>query len=137
MKKLIAVLIGCAIIFGGVFGFISVKNRMIAQYFANRPIPTVPVTAAKASEQNWARTVASIGVLEAIHGVDISAEVAGTVQQILFDSGQQVNKGDPLVKLDSDVEQADLRSAQAQLDLAQNDVKRARALAPNKTISVS
>jgi membrane fusion protein (multidrug efflux system) len=137
MKKLILVLIGCAIIFGGVFGFISFKNRMIAQYFANMPAPTIPVTAAKATEQNWARTVPSIGVLEAIHGVDVSSEVAGTVEQILFESGQSVNKGDLLVKLDSDIEQANLRSAQAQLDLAQNDVQRARALAPNKTISVS
>jgi membrane fusion protein (multidrug efflux system) len=137
MKKLIFVLLGCALIFGGVFGFISFKNRMIAQYFASMPKPTIPVTATKASQQNWARTVSSIGVLEAIHGVDISSEVAGTVQEILFESGQQVNKGDVLVKLDSDVEQADLRSAQAQLNLAQNDATRARALAPNKTISVS
>jgi membrane fusion protein (multidrug efflux system) len=110
---------------------------MIAQYFANMPKPSIPVTATKASEQNWTRSVASIGVLEALHGVDISPEVSGTVQQILFESGQQVLRGEPLVKLVSDVEEADLRSAQAQLDLAQSDAGRARALAPNKTISIS
>ena len=137
MKKLIFVLLGCAIVFGGVFGFIAFKNHMIAQYLTNMPKPSIPVTATKASEQNWTRSVASIGVLEALHGVDISSEVPGTVQQILFESGQQVVKGAPLVKLDADVEQADLRSAQAQLDLAQSDAVRARALAPNKTISVS
>lgn len=137
MKKLIYVLLGCALVFGGVFGFIAFKNRMVAQYFANMPKPTIPVTATKASEQKWERTVSSIGVLEALHGVDISSEVGGTVQQVLFDSGQNVIKGEPLVGLDSDVEQADLRSAQAQLELAQSDAGRARALAPNKTISVS
>lgn len=137
MKKLIFVLLGCALVFGGVFGFISFKNHMVAQFFANMPKPSVPVTATRASEQNWEQTVTSIGVLEALHGVDISSEVGGTVQQILFESGQTVVKGQPLVRLDSDVEQAELHSAQAQLDLAQNDVVRARALAPNKTISVS
>jgi membrane fusion protein (multidrug efflux system) len=137
MKKLIFVLLGCALVFGGVFGFISFKNRMVAQFFANMQRPAVPVTAAKASEQGWSRTVTAIGVLEAIHGVDISPEVSGAVEQILFDSGQQVTKGDPLVKLDSDVEQADLRSAQAQLELADSESRRARLLAPNKTISVS
>src|ERR1700742_4590331 len=131
MKKLIFVLLGCAVVFGGVFGFISFKQHMIAQYFASMPKPSVPVTATKASEQNWTRSVASIGVLEALQDVDISPEVSGTVQQILFESGQQVLRGEPLVKLDSDVEEADLRSAQAQLDLAQSDAVRARALAPN------
>jgi membrane fusion protein (multidrug efflux system) len=137
MKKLIFVLLGCALVFGGVFGFITFKQHMIAQYFASMQRPAVPVTAAKASEQGWARTVTAIGVLEAIHGVDISPEVSGAVEQIMFDSGQQVTKGDPLVKLDSDVEQADLRSAQAQLELADSESRRARLLAPNKTISVS
>ncbi|HVI90770.1 MAG TPA: efflux RND transporter periplasmic adaptor subunit [Dongiaceae bacterium] len=137
MKKLIFVLLGCALVFGGIFGFITFKNHMIAQYFATMKRPPVPVTAARASEQGWSRTVTAIGVLEAIHGVDISPEVSGGVEQILFDSGQQVTKGDPLVKLDSDVEQAELRSAQAQLDLADSESRRAQALAPNKTISVS
>jgi membrane fusion protein (multidrug efflux system) len=137
MKKLIFVVLGCAIVFGGVFGFISFKNHMMAQFFANMPRPSIPVTATKASEQSWARSVSSIGVLEALQGVDVSSEVSGMVQQIMFESGQQVLKGEPLVKLDSDVEQADLRSAQAQLDLAMSDAGRARALAPNKTISVS
>lgn len=137
MKKLVFVLLGCALIFGGIFGVINYNQRMAAQNMANMPRPSIPVTATKASEQNWARSVAAIGVLEALHGVDISSEVPGTVQQILFDSGQHVLKGEPLVKLDSDVEEADLRSAQAQLDLAQSDAVRARALAPNKTISIS
>ncbi len=137
MKKLIFVLLGCAIVFGGVFGMIAYKNRMADQFLANMPVPTIPVTAAKAAAQNWSRTVPAIGVMEAPHGVDVSAEVPGTIQEILFRSGDKVAKGDVLIRLDSDVEQAELRSAQAQLDLAQNDVRRARALAPNKTISMS
>jgi len=137
MKKLVFVLVGCAVIFGGVFGAIAFKDHMTAEFFANMPVAAVPVTATKSTQQNWSRTVPAIGVMEAQHGVNVSAEVAGTVQQILFDSGNKVAKGDVLVRLDADVEQAELRSAQAQLDLAQNDVGRARALAPNKTISIS
>src|SRR5262249_32969805 len=76
MKKLIFVLLGCALVFGGVFGFISFKNRKMAEIFANMPRPPIPVTATKASEQGWSRTVTAIGVLEAIHGVDISPEVS-------------------------------------------------------------
>ena len=137
MKKLVFVLLGCAIVFGGIFGFLAYKNKMAAEYMANMPIPAIPVTATKATQQNWPRTVPAIGVMEAQHGVDVSTEVAGTVQTILFESGTRVGKGDLLVQLDAEVEQAELRSVQAQLDLAQNDVRRARALAPNKTISIS
>ena len=130
MKKLVFVLLGCAIVFGGIFGFLAYKNKMAAEYMANMPIPAIPVTATKATQQNWPRTVPAIGVMEAQHGVDVSTEVAGTVQTILFESGTRVAKGDLLVQLDAEVEQAELRSVQAQLELAQSDVRRARALAP-------
>jgi membrane fusion protein (multidrug efflux system) len=137
MKKLVLMLLGCLLVFGGIFGFLAYKDKKAAEFLASMPVPAIPVTATKASQQNWPRTVPAIGVMEAQHGVDVSAEVAGTVQNILFKSGDRVAKGDLLVQLDSEVEQAELRSVQAQLDLAQSDVRRARALAPNKTISVS
>jgi membrane fusion protein (multidrug efflux system) len=65
----------------------------------------------------------------------ISAELAGTVSDIGFQSGAPVKKGDVLLKLDASAEQAQLRAAQADAELAKADLDRARDLATRKVIS--
>jgi membrane fusion protein (multidrug efflux system) len=70
-----------------------------------------------------------------VQGATIGAELAGTVSEIAFQSGRPVKKGDILLKLDASAEQAQLRSAQADLELAKADFDRARDLAARKVIS--
>ena len=57
------------------------------------------------------------------------------VSEIGFESGRPVKKGDILVKLDSSAEQAQLRSSQADAELARADFDRARDLSQRKVIS--
>src|SRR5207244_12552898 len=52
-----------------------------------------------------------------------------------FENGAQAKKGDVLVRLDVSQEEALLRSAQAEAELARTDLERARDLVSKKVIS--
>lgn len=127
-KRMLVMLLVSGVLFGGVFGFVAFRNQMIKQFFANMPVPVVPVTAEPAQRQAWEVVVPAIGTLRAINGVEVSAQVAGVVQDIAFQSGQSAAKGQVLLRLDADVEKAQLRSAEAQLALARSNAQRARTL---------
>src|SRR3954462_5587546 len=70
--------------------------------------PVIDVAATPAQEVDWQEKISSIGVAEALQGVDISGSEAGSVVDILFDSGTAVKAGQPLVRLDTAKENADL-----------------------------
>jgi len=57
----------------------------------------------------------TVGSLKALQGVELSLEVAGTVTELKFESGQKVKAGQPLLQLDSAVETALLETAKADL----------------------
>lgn len=56
--------------------------------------------------------------------VDITPEVAGHVNSIMFKDGSQVKRGQPLIQLDDAVFKAQYQSAKAQLAYSENDYKR-------------
>lgn len=128
-KRMLVMLLVSGLVFGGVFGFVAFRDQMIKDFFANMPVPVVPVTAEPAQAQGWEVTVPAIGTLRAVSGIEVAAQVPGLVQDITFQSGQTVTKGQVLLRLDADVEKAQLRSAQAQLELARANAQRARTLA--------
>lgn len=136
-KRMIIMLAGSAIVFGGVFGFVAFKNHMIKQFFATMPRPVISVTTAKAQMVDWRVVVPAVGTLQAVNGVDISGAMSGLVKAITFESGQDVKKGQVLVQLDTDVEMGDLRSAQAELGLAKTSHDRNIKLVRSDTVSVA
>lgn len=129
LTRMIAMLVACALVFGGIFGFQAFKRHAIADAIANQVPPPVAVSAAPAEATQWTSQIPSIGFLEAVQGVNVSPSLPGLVVAILFQSGQSVKHGDVLVKLDSAVEEANLRSTQAQLPAAQSNYQRVLRLA--------
>lgn len=99
------------------------------------PKPAVSVAVASATEQPWQSLLPAVGSLKALQGVDLSLEIAGTVQKVLFQSGQKVKAGQPLLQLDSEVESAQLETAEADLGLSQLDFGRGRQLVGSQAIS--
>ena len=97
--------------------------------------PPTTVTSAKVQKGDWAPMLTAVGSITPVEGATISAELPGMVSEIGFESGRPVKKGDILVKLDASAEQAQLRSAQADAELAKADFDRARDLAQRKVIS--
>lgn len=134
-KRLIIVLLALAVVFGGIFGFKWFVNMQMTAFFDNMPSPPVAVTTATAEETAWRSTIAAVGSLRAVNGVDVAAEVPGKVESIAFDSGQTVARGDLLIQLDTSTDRAELAALQAQLELARADLKRQRELRRRQTNS--
>jgi membrane fusion protein, multidrug efflux system len=99
------------------------------------PKPPTRVAVATATEQPWQVRLPTVGTLKALQGVDLSLEIAGTVTEVQFESGQKVKAGQPIVQLDNDVESALLETAQADLGLAQLDYNRGSQLVGSQAIS--
>jgi len=84
--------------------------------------PTIETTVVR--EVMWSPRLNMIGSTVAEHSVDISSAVPGKVNQILFESGQRVRKGDVLVILDYAIWQAMLEEVQAKIQFQKSNVRR-------------
>jgi membrane fusion protein (multidrug efflux system) len=98
-------------------------------------MPAVTVTSAPVTEENWAPMLSAVGSLSPAQGAVVSTELGGTVSEIKFENGSEAKKGDVLVKLDASQEEALLRSAEAEAELARTDLERTRDLATKKVVS--
>ena len=110
-------LLGIFLVIAGIKGFQIFS--MIKAGKAMVPPPTT-VTSAKVQKGDWEPILTAVGSINPVQGATISAELAGTVSEIGFVSGKPVKKGDMLIKLDASAEQAQLRSAQADAELAES-----------------
>ena len=99
--------------------------------------PPESVTSAKAERAEWAGTLSAVGTLVALRGVVVGAELAGTIREIGFDSGQQVKKGAVLVRLDTSIEEAQLKSARADAVLARLTLQRTQSLRQNNVTTAA
>ena len=132
--KVIAALVGVFLIIAGIkalqiFTMISAGKKMV--------LPSTTVTSAEVQKGDWQPILTAVGSISPVQGAMISAELAGTVAEINFQSGALVKKGEVLLKLDASAEVAQMRSAQADAELAKNDLDRARDLAARKVISAA
>ena len=122
------IIIGLAVLLGLgaiVLGLVGAKAQQFKAMGAGGPESQVEaVTTAKAEAQTWNPTLKAVGTLIAENGVTLSAEVAGTVARIEFESGAKVEAGTLLAQLDVRVEEAQLRAAEARADLAGISVER-------------
>lgn len=89
----------------------------------------VPVSASAAKPVSDAPSLALTGSLRAPRRSLLSATVAGQVQSVLVDLGDQVSAGDPVIELDRALAQRALASLQAQQEQAEVEVAEAQRLA--------
>ena len=132
--KVIAALVGIFLLIAGIKAWqmmtmISAGKKMV-------PPPTT-VTSVEVKTADWQPMLTAVGSISPVQGAMISAELAGTVAEINFQSGSLVKKGEVLLKLDASAEEAQLRSATADAELAKNDLDRARDLSARKVISAA
>ena len=110
------------------------KGKAMGAKFAP---PPAAVTTVVVKAQTWQPVLSAVGSLKAVNGVMLSTDLAGIVDEIAFESGTPVKKGDVLVKLDTKQEEAQLRSSIAKLTLAKTDLDRKRDLLAKKAIADS
>jgi membrane fusion protein (multidrug efflux system) len=136
MAKRMIVTLGIMVVILGGLGFVKFRQiqTAIAQGAAFQPPPEA-VTTIVAHEERWDDTLSAIGTMAAVQGVTVSADLAGTVEKIYFDSGQSVRAGDVLAVLDTRQEQAQMAAFEAQRELAQRTFDRMQGLLNEKVIS--
>jgi len=106
----------------------ALQIRAMGAMAAKMAPPPTTVTSAVVKEEDWTPTLSAVGSISAVQGALLSTDLAGTVAKVNFQSGGEAKKGDVLVQLVQSQEEADL-------DLARNDLARARDLAARKVIS--
>src|SRR4051794_30394361 len=99
------------------------------------PMMVTTVTSVEVKNADWQPMLSAVGSVSPVQGAMISAELAGTVAEIDFESGKLVKKGEVLLMLDASAEEAQMRSAEADAELAKKDFERAQDLAARKVIS--
>ncbi len=136
MKRQMTVAVGSLIILLGiVFGVLYGTQKIISDGLANYSPPPVAISASPAELESWDVYVKAVGTLSAVNGVEITSEVGGLIKEIYFASGIDVEEDQVLVQLEDKVEQANLRSYSAQLQLAKINYERDKKLLNNRAIS--
>src|SRR5260221_8795523 len=114
-KRLRVALIGFIFILAVFMIYLIVKKPHMSGF----QMPPVVVSAMKVQNDSWQAKWMAVCTVRAIDGVDVTTEITGLVDEVLFTPGSRVKKGDILVKLNADVEIAQHQSLSAQADLAQ------------------
>jgi len=138
MNRRMLQMLGTFVLCFAILGF--VKYRQIsAAIAANKSFAPPPeaVTTVVAQQVEWSNTLDAVGSIAPVQGVTLSADLPGVVAKVAFNSGARVAEGQVLVQLDTRQEQAQLASAQAQLDLAKVNLDRAQKLFDQKAIAQS
>jgi len=115
---------------------LGVKAMQIGKMMHNpMMMPATTVTSATVKEEDWAPTLSAVGSISAVQGAVVSTELGGIVSEIGFQNGSEAKKGEVLLKLDSSSEEAQLHTAEADLELARANLQRERNLAARKVVS--
>ena len=136
MAKRLIVVLTLTLLLVAALGFVKFKQiqSAIAQGAAFQPPPEA-VTTIVAKEEAWPATLNAIGTLAAVQGVTVSTDLPGTIDRILFESGQFVRQGEVLAQLDTRQERAQLAAIETQRDLARLNYDRMKGLLTERVIS--
>lgn len=91
-------------------------------------MPPMPVDVDTARRQNIVDAVRATGRIEAVQAVELRADEQGRVTGLLFQEGQFVAEGTPLVRIDDAMLRAQAERAKADRDLARQQLDRVRRL---------
>lgn len=134
--RMIVVLVVVGILFGGIFGYGAVRSYFIAKFLAGFGNQTQAVATLTAETTPWQSSLNSVGSVVAVNGANLSAEIAGIVDKIYFESGTNVPAGALLLTLRPNNDPAVLAQLQAVAELDQvtydRDLKQFEAKAISK-----
>jgi membrane fusion protein, multidrug efflux system len=138
IKRMLIMLVLSSVALGGIFGFktfVDTKIKEVMSGMGNQP-QTVSTT--KAAVMEWQRQLEAVGSLRAVNGADLSLDLPGIVEEIKFQSGDDVEAGQVLLHLRNDDDVAKLQSLEALARLAQitydRDVRQLKAQAISQAV---
>ena len=135
IKPIIIVVVLVVLLLAGITGsniyFGMKKGKQMALAFS------APATVATATATNieWQAQSQAVGSLRAAKGADLAPQASGVVDRISFESGNDVKKGDVLLRLRPNDDPAKLAQLQAAAVLAELTLKRDREQLAAQAIS--
>ncbi len=117
----------------GFYKYGQIQNAIAAAAVLPEPQETVETVRVRRGE--WTATAKAVGTVVALRQVEIRNELAGTVVEVGFSSGDIVETGQLLVRLDTRQEEASLSAAQAEAEMARLTFERRQKLRSSNTIS--
>jgi membrane fusion protein, multidrug efflux system len=119
IKRMLIMLVLVGVVMGSVFGFKTFVDGKVKQFMAGMGNQPQTVSTTKAALSDWQPQLEAVGSLRALSGADLSLEVAGVVEVIDFQSGEDVEKGKLLLRLRDEDETSKLKSLEAVAELSQ------------------
>jgi membrane fusion protein (multidrug efflux system) len=131
--RMVVMLVLVVGVFAGLGGmkYLQIKEAMSKM----GPPPPATVSTTVAAFDDWQPQLEAVGSLRAVNGADLAFEVPGIVEEIHFNSGDEVKAGTELIKLRDDEDVSKLHSLQAVVDLAVITYQRGMKQLPSQTIS--
>jgi len=128
MRWLIGAAILAVVVSGGV-GWRYIEASQTKTPTKSAPAqPPASVEAAPVKIGAIRRQIEAVGSLRSDESVIIRPEIPGRVSEILFDEGQKVTRGTPLVRLDASIARAQVDQQNASLELSRVNFERAQDL---------
>ncbi|GAA3963490.1 efflux RND transporter periplasmic adaptor subunit [Allohahella marinimesophila] len=135
-SRFVVALVLLVVILGGIFGYKFYQiGQMQAQF--SQPQPATVVDAVEVGTVTWQPSIKSVGSTRAINGIEVANELPGVVEKLMFESGQRVEAGDELVRLDSAIDEAALTTRRAEAMLASKEYQRNADLISRRAVSQS
>ncbi len=135
LRRWLWLLLVCALVaavLGGLKYLQVSESIALAKAFPER---SEAVTAFTIRPGEWQQTYRTIGELRATQNLELRTEVDGKISTLGFVGGDSVKKGQLLLQLDSDEEEAQLRATRAQLKLAELELERRAELLGKNLVS--
>jgi membrane fusion protein (multidrug efflux system) len=102
---------------------------------ASGEMPPMPVDVDTARRSSVVDAVRATGRIEAVQAVDLRPDEQGRITELLFEEGQSVAAGTPLVRIDDALLRAQAERAAADRDLARQQLERVRRLRADNAAS--
>lgn len=128
-------LIVCVLVFSALAIFKVFEIKAAIAFGESFPEQSETVEVFSAELVDYTDTISAIGEVISPQRVDLRNEQAGSVVQVNFSSGAEVQQGQLLLQLDISEEQARLRAAQARAELAKTILQRTVNLRKSNAVS--
>jgi membrane fusion protein, multidrug efflux system len=128
IKRMVIAIVLLGVICGGLVGFNVFRQQAIEDFFATMQQPALTVSATDVDVIKWQPVIEAFGTVGAAQGVDLAAQTAGVVEDILFKANDRVEQDQLLVQIENAVEQADLISARSAVERDRQALERVKTL---------
>ena len=137
IKRMIIMLVLVGLALGSIFGFKSFVDGKVKEFISGMGNMPQTVSTTKAALSDWQPQIETVGTLRAVNGADLSFEVAGVVEEINFQSGDDVDAGKALLRLRDADDIAKLKSLQAVANVSRINYERDRKQFEAKVVAKS